>query len=821
MKPLPIDAVIDELKARLIASPHVVLIAPPGAGKSTRVPLALLDEPWLEGKRILMLEPRRLAARGSARYMSNMRNEQVGQTVGYRVRLDSKVSKQTRIEVITEGILTRMLQDDPSLDGVGLVIFDEYHERSIHADLGLALCLHAQSIFRDDLKLLIMSATMDAKSVASMMNDAPIVQSEGIHYPVETHYLSKPTKQSIEQAVCHTIIQALKEHIGDIIVFLPGISEIRRVAHTLGAISLGEGVRIMTLHSSLTQEEQDIAIAPSLAGVRKIVLSSSIAETSLTVEGVHIVIDSGLMRVPRFSPRSGLTRLETIPVSQASADQRRGRAGRTGSGICYRMWTEQEGRQLAPYHVPEIMEADLIPLALELAAWGILEPNELRWLDQPPQAAYRHAMDILTQLGAITSQGLISDYGIRMNELGVHPRFAHMVLKARQLGMESLACEIIVMLTARDHVKPSSIPNIEIINRLERIRKDPSLTTAIRKEQQYWDQLLNITIKSATSDLSDCGLLLAFAYPDRIAQRRPSGGFLLRNGRGAMIQSMQQLSNEPFIVAIELDDQGTESRIYGATSIELTKIEQHMNDQIEVMSSVSWDRSVQAVRVRKQLKLGALTLKDHAHSDLRPEECIQPLLEGIALEGLQILPWSKSARQYQQRVCFIHQHDSNWPDLSDEALLLSMNIWLTPYIHGMKSRTDLQRLSLMTILESMLTWNERQQLEQLFPTHIVVPSGSRIPVNYTHMDAPFILVRLQEVFGLRETPRIAMGKIPITMHLLSPAQRPVQITRDLESFWQTAYYEIKKDLKGRFPKHYWPDDPLAAIPTNRAKPRGI
>jgi ATP-dependent helicase HrpB len=820
LKPLPIDAVIDELRARLLTSPHVVLIAPPGAGKSTRVPLALLDEPWLAGKRILMLEPRRLAARGSARYMSTIRNEQVGQTVGYRVRLDSKVSKQTRIEVITEGILTRMLQDDPSLEGVGLVIFDEYHERSIHADLGLALCLHAQSIFRDDLKILVMSATMDAQAVAALMNDAPIVQSEGFHYPVETHYWSKPVQSSIEQAVCHTIIQALKEHIGDIIVFLPGISEIRRVAHSLSTISLGEGVRVMALHSSLTQEEQDMAIAPSLAGVRKVVLSSSIAETSLTVEGVHIVIDSGLMRVPRFSPRSGLTRLETIPVSQASADQRRGRAGRTGSGICYRMWTEQEGRQLAPFHAPEIMEADLIPLALELAAWGIREPNELRWLDQPPQAAYRQAIDILTQLGAITDQGHISDYGMRMNELGVHPRLAHMVLKARQLGIESLACEIIVMLTARDQVKQSSIPNIEITNRLERIRSDHSLSSVIRKEQQYWKQLLNITIQSATSDLSDCGLLLAFAYPDRIAQRRPSGGFLMRNGRGAMIPSTQLLSNEPFIVAIELDDQGTESRIYGAASIDITRIEQHMSDQLEEITTVSWDRSVQAVRARKQTKLGVLLLKDHAHSELRPEACMQPLLEGIAIEGLQILPWSKLIRQYQQRVSFIHQHDSNWPDLCDEALLLSMNIWLAPYIHGMKSRADLQRLSLMTILESMLTWNERQQLEQLFPTHIVVPSGSRIPINYSDGEAPSIAVRLQEIFGLKETPHIATGNIPITLHLLSPAGRPVQITRDLKSFWQTAYYDIKKDLKGRYPKHYWPDDPLEAMPTNRTKPRG-
>lgn len=474
-----------------------------------------------------------------------------------------------------------------------------------------------------------------------------------------------------------------------------------------------------------------------------------------------------------------------------------------------------------PHNVPEIMEADLTPLALELAAWGVMEPSELHWLDLPPQAAYRQARDILDQLGALTPQGLISDHGKRMNELGIHPRLAHMLLKSTHLGLESLACELIVMLSERDLViRQSANPDIDITNWLEAIRNDRRLAGRIRMEQQYWERLMNVKVNTAINDLSDCGLLLAFAYPDRIAQRRSSGRFLLRNGRGAIIKGIQRLSNEPYVVAIELDDQGAESRIFGVAIIELSTLEHHMSDQLEEITTISWDRSVQAVRARKQTRLGSLVLKDHTHSELNPEDCIQPLLEGIAIEGLQILPWSKGSRQYQHRVSFIHQHDTIWPDLSDEALLSNMKDWLGPHLLGMKNRADLQRIPLTQILESMLTWNQRQELEKLFPTHIVVPSGSRIPIDYKDAEAPSIAVRLQEIFGLKETPCIALGKIPLTLHLLSPAQRPVQITRDLESFWQTAYYDIKKDLKGRYPKHYWPDDPLVAMPTNRIKPRG-
>lgn len=823
MKSLPIDSVIDQLKDVLRNQSNAVLIAPPGAGKTTRVPLALMDEPWLSGRRILMLEPRRMAARNSAHYMSRFLGEQVGTSVGYRVRLDSRISKQTRIEVITEGILTRMLQDDPSLNGVGLVIFDEYHERSLLADLGLALCLQTQLIFREDIKILVMSATLDAKSVAILMEHAPIIESEGFMYPIETNYLIEPSSASLEHKVCHTIMSAIKDHLGDIIVFLPGMAEIRRVESKLRAINLGEQIVITPLHSSLTQEEQELAISPGNKDIRKIVLSSSIAETSITVEGVHIVIDSGLMRVPRFSTRTGLTRLETVPVSQASADQRRGRAGRTGPGICYRLWTEQEGRLLPPASVPEIRAADLTSLALELAAWGVKNTNELRFLDPPSAGSYRQAKDLLVQLGALTSQdqGFITEHGKRMNELGIHPRLAHMLLRSIDLGLVSLACELAAILSHREiHSFPSETTDIDIATRIEAIRTDSKLATLIRKEQLYWERLMCVKISDKDSDLADCGLLLAFAYPDRIAQRRPSGGFLLRNGRGALIKGVQRLANEHYLVAVELDDQGIESRITGAVSIDLNTLEQHMRNEIEETTTILWDRSVQAVRARNQTRLGALKLKDHSHSDLSAEQCLQPLLGGIVDEGIRALPWSKSARQLQQRVIFIYQQDQNWPDFSDEGLLASIESWLSPHVFGMKSRADLQRLQLTQLLESMLSWDQRQQLATYFPTHIVVPSGSRVPIDYTDLAAPSIAVRLQEVFGLVKTPCIAQGRIPLILHLLSPAQRPVQITRDLESFWHSAYHEIKKDLKGRYPKHYWPDDPLIAVPTNRTKHRG-
>lgn len=829
---LPIEEALPALRDALGANPSVVLVAPPGSGKTTRIPLALLGEPWLADKRILMLEPRRLAARSAARYMATLLNEEVGETVGYRVRMETRVGPKTRIEVITEGVLTRMLQNDPALENVGLVIFDEFHERSLHADLGLALSLQSQSLLREDLKVLVMSATLDAEPVAELLDGAPIITSEGRIYPVETHYLHRRVEGRIEPAVVRAVQEALTNTDGDILVFLPGVGEIRRVEARLSELNLGRGVRIAPLYGDLPQAAQDQAIAPSRDGERKVVLSTSIAETGLTVEGVKVVIDSGLARAPRFSPRTGMTRLETVTVSRASADQRRGRAGRLGPGVCYRLWTEQEDRGLAAHDKPEIMEADLAPLALDLAAWGITDPAELQWLDLPPVASYQQARQLLNQLGALSDDGKVTAHGRRMAEIALHPRLAHMILQAIPMGQGGVACELAALLSERDLFRgATTTPNADLRLRLDALQRGDSgaaalhgyeVNSAARKrvltEANRWKQVVDVS-SNGEIDTDSCGLLLAFAYPDRIAQKRSAGRFLLRNGRGAALTEMQSLSQEAYIVAAELDDQGAESRIFLAAPVGLSEILQHFGDQIEEENLIAWDRSVQAVRARQRKRLGALVLRDAQLQEPDPEELLIALLRGVEEEGLGILPWTKGACHLQRRVNYMHHFEKEWPDLSEQALRATLEDWLAPHVYGMKNRGDLQSLNLTSILEGMLTWGQRQDLDEYVPTHMVVPSGSRLPIDYSDPSTPVLAVRLQEMFGLKETPRIARGRVPLTLHLLSPAHRPVQVTQDLASFWSNAYFEVKKDLKGRYPKHHWPDDPLQAIPTNRAKPR--
>ncbi|WP_248927287.1 ATP-dependent helicase HrpB [Paenibacillus hamazuiensis] len=830
MNQLPIDAALPELRRRLRASANAVLVASPGAGKTTRVPLALLDEPWLQGRRILMLEPRRIAARSAARYMAAQLGEAVGETVGYRVRMDTKAGPSTRIEVITEGVLTRMLQDDPTLEQAGIVLFDEFHERSLHADLGLALVLQAQELLRPDLKVLVMSATLDAEPVAALLGDAPVVTSEGRAYPVETRYLQRRPDGPIEPEVVRAVRDALEREDGDILAFLPGAGEIRRVEARLAELALGPRVRVMPLHGSLPHEAQDRAIAPGAAGERKVVLATSIAETSLTVEGVRVVIDSGLARTPRFSPRTGMTRLITVPVSRASADQRRGRAGRTAPGVCYRLWTEADDRLLPPRSTPELLAADLAPLALELAAWGTADPAELRWLDPPPQAALGQARELLTQLGALDGAGAITAHGRKMAELGAHPRLAHMLLRAAELRLGGLACELAALLSERDILRgDGAAPDADLRLRLAVLRRvaagaspgaaaDEAACRRALAEAKAWRQALRLPPGAAGGD-DAAGLLLAFAYPERIAQRRADGRYLLRSGRGAAFAGVQPLAKEPYVVAAELDDQGADSRIFLAAPLDIADLERHLGDQIETETAVAWDPDARAIRARRQTRLGALLLKDVPVNAPGPEQAAATWLHALASEGLELLPWSKTARQLRQRIGFMHRVDPGWPDMSDEALLASAGDWLIPYLHGMKSAGDLQRLNLTDILEAMLSWEQRRELDAHAPTHIQVPSGSRIPVDYGDPAAPVLAVRLQEMFGLSDTPRIGRGKVPLTLHLLSPAHRPVQVTRDLASFWQNAYFEVKKDLKGRYPKHYWPDDPLSAPPTHRAKPR--
>ncbi|GAA4842571.1 ATP-dependent helicase HrpB [Paenibacillus vulneris] len=841
MNRLPIESILPKLQETLRSGPNAVLVAAPGAGKTTRIPLALLDEPWLADRRILMLEPRRLAAKSAARYMAAKLGDKVGGTVGYRVRLDSQVSSETRIEVVTEGVLTRMLQADPALEDVGIVIFDEFHERSLHADTGLALCLQSQSLLRDDLRILVMSATLNAEPVAKLLNDAPILVSEGRSFPVETRFWSRSTEGRIEPSVVRCILSALEHDPGDLLVFLPGEGEIRRVEALLReqVSAARQAVRIAPLYGSLPQEAQDAAISPSRPDERKVVLATSIAESSLTVEGVRIVIDAGLMRVPRFSPRTGMTRLETIPVSRASADQRRGRAGRTAPGLCYRLWTEQDDRNLKEHNAPEIAEADLTPLALELAQWGVADPAELSWLDLPPSAAFSHARALLQGLGALDAKGGITEHGKAMAELGLHPRLAHMLLKAIPMRLGVLACELAALLNERDILRNEggAGKNADMRLRVEALRKAASVERTMEPyhegfridlaaskraiaEANQWKRMLKLPQTASQGDIEACGLLLALAYPDRIGHRRPNGRYLLQNGRGAAFQDMQPLASSLYLVAAELDDQGLESRIHLAAPLELSDMEQYLSEMIEQESTVSWDSSTLAVRARKRLRIGALVLKEAPIPQPDPDAMLTALLEGILQEGLSLLTWTKAARQLQQRMCFMHSVDPAWPDASDEALLSKLDEWLGPHLYGLKNRGDLERLHLADILESWLTWEQRRELDTYAPTHMVVPSGSRIPIDYTDPAAPLLAVRLQEMFGLTETPCIGRGQVPLTLHLLSPAHRPVQVTRDLASFWSGAYFEVKKDLKGRYPKHYWPDNPLEAMPTNRTRPRG-
>ncbi|NOU64941.1 ATP-dependent helicase HrpB [Paenibacillus sp. LMG 31461] len=827
MNVLPINAILSQLVHTLQERTCAIVVAQPGAGKTTQVPLALLEAAWLQGQKILMLEPRRLAARAAARYMAKLLGEEVGKTIGYRVKNDTRVGPQTRIEVITEGVLTRMLQSDPALDGVGIVIFDEFHERSLHADIGLALCRQSQTLLRDDLRILLMSATLEANAISLLLDDAPIIESEGRTYPVDTHYLQQKIVGRIEPAVVASIGQALQAHAGSILVFLPGAAEIHRVANGLAALRLGHTVEIAPLYANLSIEDQDQALAAvRTPGHRKIVLATSIAETSLTVEGITVVIDSGLMRVPRFSPRTGMTRLTTVPVSVASADQRRGRAGRLGPGACYRLWTETEHRQLPPSSTPEIREADLAPLALELAAWGAPDPAALVWLDPPPAAAYQQARELLVQLGALHENGGLTPHGKRVAALGLHPRLAHMVLQAVPLELGALACELAVMLSERDFMRAAS-RDADVRSRIEELWRaqrgdaregvDLDLCRRITAEAKVLMQSLGI--RPSVSSAAASGLLLAFAFPDRVAQRRSVGRFTLANGRGAVLPELQPLSNERYIVAAELDDSGTESRIYLAAPLQEEELFTAFDNHIRKEQVVEWDSTVGSVRARELWLLGALTLKDKPLQEPNPDLVLQAMIAGIRSESLDVLPWTRNARQLQERSIFLHRFTENWPDLRNETLLATLEEWAGPHLYGLKSKGALSRLNLTSLLEEMLTWEQRRSLDEWAPTHIQVPSGSRIPVDYSNLESPTLSVRLQEMFGLADTPCIAKGRVPVTLHLLSPAQRPMQVTKDLASFWREAYFEVKKDLKGRYPKHYWPDDPMAAIPTNRAKPR--
>lgn len=828
---LPIQQVLPMLKETFREQDSAVLIAEPGAGKTTQTPLAFMDEPWLEGKKIIMLEPRRLAARSAASYMASSLSEPVGKTVGYRVRMDSRVSAETKIEVVTEGILTRMLQSDPELSGIGMIIFDEFHERSIHADTGLALALETQSVLRNDLKLLVMSATLEAEPVAALLGDAPVIRCAGRTYPVETIYAPVPSSQPLEQGVAAVICRALFEGEGDVLVFLPGVREIRRTTQELESAGLPRNIIIRELYGQLSSDKQDEAIRQDSGGCRRIVLSTSIAESSLTLEGIRIVVDSGYMRTEVFSPRTGLPQLITRRVSKASADQRRGRAGRLASGRCYRVWTEVEHMHLPETNTPDIRQSDLAPLALELAAWGVREPEEMSWLDTPPSAVFQQGRELLQQLGALDAGGSVTSHGRKMAELGMHPRLSHMLLMGKELGHGALACRLAVLLQERDLISSSeAAADCDVRTRVERLllmeqgqitahgRMDVKEGTVKRliQEIRHLSQQLHLNRESKL-DVTLCGLMLSFAYPDRIAKNRGGGSFLLRSGRGAVLKSVQHLSRAEYIVAATVDDKGAEGSIQLAAWLDSDVIGRYHGDDMFDMKEVLWDSSAGAVRARIKRTLGAILVKEQVYAQPTDEEISTAVLEGIRKEGLSLLSWNKQAVQLRQRMSFMKRHHSDWPDVSEEVLMNTLEEWLEPYLEGARSRHTLQRLQTAVLLENLLTWEQRQQLHKEAPTHIKVPSGSSIPVDYQDPLNPFLAVRLQEMFGLPETPRIAGGRVPLTIHLLSPAQRPVQVTSDLSSFWSSGYFEVKKDLKGRYPKHYWPDDPLQAIPTNRTR----
>jgi ATP-dependent helicase HrpB len=841
-EPLPVDEALPALRAALREARNVVLQAPPGAGKSTHVPLALLDEPWLADSRILMLEPRRLAARAVAHRMAFLLAERVGETVGYRVRRDTVIGPRTRIEVVTEGILTRMLQHDPTLDGAGLLIFDEFHERSVHADTGLALAIHSHSLIRPDLRIMVMSATLDGARVAELL-DASVISSPGRAFPVDIAYLPVPDRRSLPGMVVSSVTHALEQDVGDILVFLPGGREIRAAADAIEP-RLPADVRIERLHGDLSREAQDRAIAPAADGTRKIVLSTPIAETSLTIEGVGVVIDSGLARVPRFSPRSGMTRLQTIRISRASADQRAGRAGRMGPGRCYRLWPEHEQWHLPEFGQPEMLQADLAPLVLELARAGIHNVDELRWIDRPPHAAVDQATQLLTMLGALDTTGRITPHGRDMSELGVHPRIAHMLLIAREAGAAPMACDIAGILGERDFIHSADgAADANLVIRIDAMRSPSHAHSharrmglqvnhgvrarALAESTAIMRQLGALagraverpSITSRKPPMS-AGAIVALAYPDRIGRRRGSateGRFLLRNGGGANLTHPQELSAAEFIAAAELDGDARSARIFLAASLTRSELDQYFADQYRKLDKYEWDESAQTVITQSQLRLGSIVLEESQSRTAISTGATEVMLAAVRRAGLQILPWKDTTVGLRRRIAFLRSRHGNWPDVSDESLEATLDAWLRPLLEKRASFSGLAA-ELENAISALLDWRQRSAIEKLAPTHYVAPTGTRAGIDYTDPERPAVAVRLQELFGVTKTPAIDDGAVPLTLELLSPARRPIQVTRDLPGFWRGSYFDVRKELRGRYPKHVWPDDPASHAPTSRAKP---
>ncbi len=817
--PLPIDAVLDDLSRTLEAHNAAVLVAPPGAGKTTRVPLALLDAPWAEGKKIIVLEPRRIAARASADRMAKSLGERAGETVGYRVRFGSKISRATRIEVVTEGIFTRQILDDPELSGIAAVLFDEFHERSLDADLGLALARDAQLGLREDLRILVMSATLDGARVAKLLGEAPVVESEGRAYPVETRYLGRKADAQVERQMADAIASALRADAGSVLAFLPGAAEIRRTQTFLGERVQDASIEIVPLFGALDAAVQDRAISPAPKGMRKVVLATSIAETSLTIEGVRIVVDSGLARVPRYEPDIGLTRLETVRASRAAADQRRGRAGRTEPGVCYRLWDEPQTASLAPYTQPEILSADLSSLVLDLAQWGVADPAALSFLDPPPGPAWKEAKSLLTELNALDGDGRITTEGKSLRALALPPRLARMIVDSHHAGAGEAAAEIAAILTERGLGGDSA----DLEHRRDQFRRDRSpRASSARDLARRWASQVAASERAAIAqdDLST-GLMLAYAFPDRVARNRGNGSFVLANGRGAAVEQSSSLARAPYIAIGEMTGTAASGRILLAAPIAQDDIERHFAEHIETVDEISFDRGALALRARRKRTLHAITLSEATLAVSPSEATARIFADGLIAAGLDRLPWSKAAKQWRDRVMFLRKAEGeSWPDLSDEGLTARRDDWLVQALYDKIALKDISAGDLSDALMALLPWEMRARLEREAPTHFEAPTGTVLAIDYEAEQGPTIAVRLQELFGLNIHPSIAAGKVPLVLELLSPAQRPVQVTRDLPGFWRGSYAAVRSDLRGRYPRHPWPDDPASALPTRRVKPRG-
>ena len=816
---LPIDAVLDDVRRTLSARASAVLVAPPGAGKTTRVPLALMNEGWLKGRKILVLEPRRIAARAAAERMAQSLAETVGETIGVRARMVSKSGPKTRIEVVTEGVFTRMILDDPELRGIGAVLFDEFHERSLDADVGLALALDAQGALRDDLRILAMSATLDGARVAELFGGADVIVSEGRAFPVETRYLGRDANARIEDQATDAVMHALRQETGSILVFLPGQGEIRRVEERLRERISDPSIMVAPLYGAMDMRAQDLALQPAAKGQRKVVLATSIAETSITIEGVRVVIDSGLARVPRFEPDVGVTRLETVRVSRAGADQRRGRAGRTEPGVCYRLWDEPQTQSLPAYAEAEIRSADLSALLLDCAEWGASDPRSLRWLDPLPIAAIDAAREELMELAALDAEGRITAMGQRLRSLPLPPRLARMVISAAERGHAEEAADIAAVIVERG----LGGNDVDLVHRLEGFRRDRSRrANDMRKLAANWAR---IAAKSAGSrqageDLS-VAQLLALAFPERIGKSRGgSGQFLLANGRGANVEPTHPLARAQFIIAAELSGKAASTRILLAAAADEAEVMAAAGDRIRESDEIEFDAQAAALRSRRVRRLDAILLANETRALAANDETARLLAEGIARLGIDRLPWSKTQLQLRDRVGFLRAAGEDaWPDLTDAGLSVAVTDWLAPFLTGKTKLAEIGADDLGAALDTLLPWHLKQRLEAEAPTHFEVPTGNRHAIDYESAGAPALHVRVQELFGLTQHPSIADGKLPLTLHLLSPAHRPIQITRDLPGFWKGSWAAVQAEMKGRYPRHPWPDDPASAPATARAKPR--